>query len=232
MRRSRGCRPRCAICPRQRRRHRRPAALPFPALRGELDWPATGPFATASASRRRQRQARPTASKSPPSRARRSAPFTMGLSLSPTPSPATASSSSSTTAHRVFSLYGHLLDISVESGARVARGEADRHGWLCAARHPRAVLRASRRRSAGRSLTMAEETLRHQHPMTSSTRRDRSVASPRRSSSSPSSAGSSSKVTAREDTYQHLKIFDDVVSLISEQLRREGRRRQGDARRA
>ena len=25
-----------------------------------------------------------------------------------------------------------------------------------------------------------------------------------------------SKVTAREDTYQHLKIFDDVVELISD----------------
>ena len=31
------------------------------------------------------------------------------------------------------------------------------------------------------------------------------------------------RVMAREDTYQHLKIFDDVVSMIIEQLRRRGR---------
>ena len=39
------------------------------------------------------------------------------------------------------------------------------------------------------------------------------------------------KVMAREETYQHLKIFDDVVNFITEQLRRRGQRRQGDARR-
>ena len=39
------------------------------------------------------------------------------------------------------------------------------------------------------------------------------------------------KVMAREDTYQHLKIFDDVVGLDYEQLRRRGQRRQGHARR-
>ena len=35
------------------------------------------------------------------------------------------------------------------------------------------------------------------------------------------------KAMAREDTYQHLKIFDDVVELDREQLRRRGERRQG-----
>src|SRR5262249_36929964 len=71
------------------------------------------------------------------------------------------------------------------------------------------VLRAARRRSARRSFTMAEETLM-----------------PRRTRrlvlwlSTPVvvfavAGGFLSKVIAREETYQHLKIFDDVVSLIT-----------------
>ena len=38
-------------------------------------------------------------------------------------------------------------------------------------------------------------------------------------------------VMAREDTYQHLKIFDDVVSLISSNYVEPVEHRQGDARR-
>ena len=39
------------------------------------------------------------------------------------------------------------------------------------------------------------------------------------------------RVMAREDTYQHLKIFDDVVSLISSNYVEDVEHRQGDARR-
>ena len=34
---------------------------------------------------------------------------------------------------------------------------------------------------------------------------------------------------AKDDTYQHLRVFEDVVSLVAEQLRRGSRREEGDA---
>ena len=35
---------------------------------------------------------------------------------------------------------------------------------------------------------------------------------------------------AKDDTYQHLRVFEDVVSLVAQQLRRRSGRREGDAR--
>ena len=95
-----------------------------------------------------------------------------------------------------------------------------------------AVLRASRRRSAGRPATMVEEkplevhacyelthaVHRHDHLRTCDRLRDRGRFSRQGDG-------------AFEDTYQQLKIFDDVVEPDHEQLRRGGRPRQGDARR-
>ena len=43
--------------------------------------------------------------------------------------------------------------------------------------------------------------------------------------------GFMSKAIAREDSYQYLRIFEDVVVADHEQLRRRSERRQGDARR-
>src|SRR5262249_46534698 len=96
-----------------------------------------------------------------------------------------------------------------------AHGRATRGDSGCSAGWTgRAVLRTPRRRSAGRSLTMAEETLAKRGVMSS---RTRVIVL---SISAPVIAfaivgGLLGKVMAREDTFQHLKVFDDVVGLIT-----------------
>ena len=77
---------------------------------------------------------------------------------------------------------------------------------------------------------MVEETLAIRGPMSSRTRLIvMSISAPVIAFAIV--GGFLGKVMAREDTYQHLKIFDDVVSLISSNYVEEVEHRQGDARR-
>ena len=143
---------------RARRQRRRPSHPSLPgraALAG-----ARRRSARASAASPAAASARPssgTASRSASPKARPSGSSTRAWSRSPASSPATAISSSSSTASGAFSLYGHLSAIQTAQGERVeAQAPAGAFGPQ-PQRHPGAVLRAPRRRQAGRSLTMATE---------------------------------------------------------------------------
>src|SRR5581483_5404027 len=97
-----------------------------------------------------------------------------------------------------------------ERRARRPRSAAG-HGRSDAVRAARCVLRASHRRATGRPLTMASETIGN---MSSRTRLIVMTIS------APVIAfaivgGFLSKVMAREDAYPQLKIFGDVVDMIS-----------------
>ena len=110
---------------------------------------------------------------------------------------------------QTFSLYGNLLEMAVNKGDRLERGQPRRHRRAGAGRLVRAALRAAHRRSVGRSTTMAQETA-----MSSRTRAIvLSVTAP--VILFVLVGGVLGRAMGREETYQHLKIFDDVVSLIS-----------------
>ena len=134
-----------------------PAALPLRPFRGDLDWPVAGTLA-----RRPSRQAaprRPTGSRSAPRRARRCPPSTTVSWPLPTRLAASATWSSSTTAPRASACTGICSRCRSRKGARHRARPGHRNGRAGAGRAVRALLRAAHRRSVGRSLTMAEETV-------------------------------------------------------------------------
>ena len=156
-RRSSGCRRRSRSSTRQRRR----AVLPLRPFQGALPWPARGRvtrrfgrqpssrFGTADRPKRHRDRRSPRAS--------RSGASTKAWSPSPTSSPATATSSSSSTASGRISLYGYLGAVEVARASASTRRRCSGRSGPEPQRQPGAVLRAARRRQAGRSLTMAEE---------------------------------------------------------------------------
>ena len=100
-----------------------PAAMPFPALRGELDWPATGPL------RHRFGQSAAAAASSPngieittvvgtPVRAVHDGTIVFADTFAGYGKLVIVDHGA-----QAFSLYGHLLDISVARGTRVSHGD-------------------------------------------------------------------------------------------------------------
>ena len=135
-----------------------------------------------------------------------------------------------------FSLYGNLLDIGVKKGAIVEAGQPLGTVGATLTGTGRALLRIARRRSAGRSLTMVEARSIVRFRWNLGTR-SYELSYARlivMSISAPVIAfaivgGLLGKVMAREETFQHLKPFDDVVELHHQQLRGRGQGREGDA---
>ena len=137
---------------------RRPAAPPVPRRSRLAGRPARCGDGSAAGQRRGPR--RPTASRSPPPKARRSPAVHDGVVAFADRFAGFGNLVILDHGSQSFSLYGNLLEIAVTEGRR-ASSAARRVGTVGAVadRAGRPLLRAARRRSAGRSLTMAEETL-------------------------------------------------------------------------
>ena len=156
-RRSRACRPSCASCPEGGGPDRR-ARLPIKPFQGDLDWPAAGAVRPGSISPRPAARSRRTASRSRPSRALTCTAVHDGVVAFADPFSGFGNLVILDHGAQTFSLYGNLLDIAVQKGMRVSAGQpVGTVGRPC--RAGRAVLRVARRRSAGRSFTMAQETV-------------------------------------------------------------------------
>ena len=105
-----------------------------------------------------------------------------------------------------YSLYGHLSGVSVKKGDRVEAGTTVGTAGRNPAGNPSTVLRTARRRQARGSPTMAEA-------MTTRTRLSVLLIS------TPLLAfivlgGMMGKASGGDQTFQHLRVFEDVVSLI------------------
>ncbi len=108
-----------------------------------------------------------------------------------------------------FTVYGHLAGTALRPGATVARGQAVGASGANPTGQPGRLLRGARRRPSGQSRTMAET-----HAMTNRVRAAVLAVSLPVLAFAVIGGFLGRDAAAQGGSYQHLKIFEDVVTLI------------------
>ena len=143
---------------------------------------------------------------------------------------------------RSYTLYGHLAAVDVSKGAAVETGDDARHGRDGPDRRAVPLLRGADRRSSGRSRTMAEARpgpaarvnfRRERNNVTMTTRTRWIVLLVTTPLVVFTSIGGllGQHLRERPGAYPHLRVFEDVVSLISGSYVENVERGHGDERR-
>ena len=187
-------------------------ALPIRPFRGDLPWPMRGEVDRAFRARRRPAVSAPRSSEMVSRSRRRKAPRCAAVHEGTVAyaAPFTGFGTLVIVDHgrSAFTLYGHLSEAVVSAGTNVSRGTALGHARPVAVRRSRPLLRV---RIDGRPVDPLQWLRRSSMKIRG---RVLVLAVSMAVIAFAVIGGFMSKAIAREDSYQYLRIFEDVVSLI------------------